>query len=219
MNLLDFARGPAIDTALIVFVFGVVWRLSWLLFLPASSDISKARSGTSSRVSGAAQAFIRHMWPARAYAARTMFGVVNSYVFHLGLAIVVLGFAEHVLFIRDLTGLSWPTLPTGVITMVSVVTLAALVVALGRRLFNPVLKIISTAGDYWAWFVTAFPVATGIATVSHFWLRYEDLLAIHILSVCLLLISFPFGKLMHAFLVFITRSQTGITYSRRSAEI
>ena len=219
MTLLDFARGPAIDAALIIFVFGVVWRLTWLLFLPHAVDFSPPRPGAPSRIAGAAKGIIRHMWPASAYAGRTMFGVINSYVFHIGLAIVVLGFAEHVLFIRDLTGLTWSTLPTGIITVVAVVTLAALVVQLMRRLFDPVLKLISTAGDYWAWFVTTLPVATGIATVSHLWLRYEDLLAIHILSVCLFLVSFPFGKLMHAFLVFITRSQTGITYSRRGAEI
>ena len=53
--------------------------------------------------------------------------------------------------------------------------------------------------------------------VSHLWAPYETLLAIHILSVALFLIWFPFGKLMHAFLVFLTRSETGVFYSRRGS--
>ena len=48
--------------------------------------------------------------------------------------------------------------------------------------------------------------------------RYEDLLAFHILSVALLMIWLPFGKLGHAFLVFITRGTTGMAFERRGAK-
>jgi nitrate reductase gamma subunit len=78
-----------------------------------------------------------------------------------------------------------------------------------------VLRLISTANDYFSWFVTALPVVSGLMAVSHLWAPYETLLAVHLLSVALLLIWFPFGKLMHAFLVFVTRSETAIHYSRR----
>ena len=59
---------------------------------------------------------------------------------------------------------------------------------------------------------------TGVAAASHLGARYETLLAIHILSVALLLIWLPFGKLMHFFLVFVTRSQTGAHLSHRGAQ-
>ena len=49
-------------------------------------------------------------------------------------------------------------------------------------------------------------------------IRYEDLLAFHILSVVLLMIWLPFGKLGHAFLVFITRGTTGMALERRGAK-
>jgi nitrate reductase gamma subunit len=41
------------------------------------------------------------------------------------------------------------------------------------------------------------------------------MLALHILSVELLMIWFPFGKLMHAVLVFPSRFQTGASFGRR----
>ncbi|OIQ63640.1 hypothetical protein GALL_548200 [mine drainage metagenome] len=49
--------------------------------------------------------------------------------------------------------------------------------------------------------------------------RYETLLAVHILSVAVLLIWFPFGKLMHAALVFVSRGSTGALFERKGASI
>ena len=137
----------------------------------------------------------------------------------IGLAIIVFGLAQHILFLNGLFGVTWPNLPSGVIQIVSVITLASLFAALVKRLTSPVLRLISTFNDYFTWLVTTLPVITGLIAVAHLWAPYETLLAIHILSVSLLLIWFPFGKLMHAFLVFLTRSETGIFYSRRGAQI
>lgn len=219
MNLLAFARGPALNVAFAVFVAGVAWRLLSLLLLPWTRDLSVARTTAPPALIGAAKGFVRHLWPPRPLARGALFVTVNGYVFHLGLAIIVFGLAEHILFLRGLFGVHWPNLPSGVISAVSVVTLASLLAALGRRLTNPVLKLISTFNDYFSWFVTVLPVATGLVAVSHLWAPYETLLGVHVLSVALFLIWFPFGKLMHAFLVFLTRAETGILYSRRGAEI
>lgn len=219
MSLLDFARGPAIEIALSIFVAGVLWRLLSLLLLPWANDRSEPRSDAPNAVIGAAGAFVRHLWPPKTYPRSSLFSTLNSYVFHVGLAIVVFGLAQHILFLRGLFGVAWPNLPTGVISVVSVITLASLLAALGRRMTSPVLKLISTFNDYFSWLITFLPVLTGVIAVSHLWAPYETLLAIHILSVCLFLIWFPFGKLMHAFLVFLTRSETGIFYSRRGVEI
>ena len=219
MTLLDFARGPALEIAMAVFVFGVAWRLLSLLLLPWSRDKSVPRAGAPSRVTAAARGFIHHMWPAKTYVRASLLTTLNGYVFHLGLAIVVFGLAQHILFLRGLFGISWPNLPSGVISVVGVITLASLLVALVHRTTSPVLRLLSTFNDYFSWLITFLPVATGLIAVSHLGGPYETLLAIHILTVALLLIWFPFGKLMHAFLVFLTRSETSVFYSRRGVEI
>ncbi len=219
MTLLDFARGPALSFAYAVFVFGVTWRLVSLLLLPRNKELSQARPGAPSAFSAAVSGFVRHLWPQKTYLRGTLFATVNGYVFHIGLAIIVLGLAQHILVIQGLFGLNWPNLPSSLISVVAVITLVSLVAALVRRLTNPVLRLISTGNDYFSWFVTILPVITGLLAVSHLGAPYETLLAIHILSIALLLIAFPFGKLMHAFLVFLTRTGTGIFYARRGAEI
>lgn len=219
MTLLDFARGPALEFAFAVFLFGVLWRFLSLLLLPWARDKSVARPGAPANIASAANGFIRHLWPAKAYARSSLFATINGYVFHIGLAIIVFGLAQHILVWRGLFGVSWPNLPSGVISVVAVITLASLFAALARRLTNPVTRLISTVNDYWSWFVTTLPVVTGLVAVSHLWIDYETLLAVHMLSVALFLIWFPFGKLMHAFLVFLTRSETGVLYGRRGVRI
>ena len=219
MTLLDFARGPALSLAFAVFLFGVMWRLLSLVLLPRLADLSQARAGAGTAFGQGFRGFWRHMWPADPYLKSSVFALVNGYAFHIGLAIVVFGFAQHIGFITDVFGLSWPALPTGIITLVSVITLASLMAALVRRLTSPVLRLISTGNDYVTWTLTTLPVVTGLMTVNHLWLAYETLLALHILSVALMLIWFPFGKLMHAFLVFLTRARTGVVYGRRGVEI
>ncbi len=219
MSLLAFARGPALQIALAVFAAGVAWRLLSLLLLPWARDRSLARATAPPAALNAVKSFVRHLWPPRPLLRNSLIVTLNGYVFHFGLAIVVFGLAQHIVFIRGLLGIQWPNLPSGIISAVAVVTLASLMVALARRLASPVLRLISTFNDYFSWLVTMLPVLTGLLAVGHLWARYETLLALHMLSVALLLIWFPFGKLMHAFLVFLTRSETGIFYGRRGAEI
>jgi nitrate reductase gamma subunit len=219
MSLLDFARGPALDAAIAIFCLGLLWRLLSLLLLPRMRDISVARPGSPSPAAAAVRGFLRHMWVPGPYRRALLFPVLNGWVFHLGLAIVVFGFAQHILFIQGLFGVSWPGLPTGVISTAAVITLASLLAALVRRVTNPVLRILSTANDYFSWAVTTAPVVTGLAAVNHLFLAYETLLAVHLLSVAALLIWFPFGKLMHAVLVFFTRARTSVFHARRGVEI
>ncbi len=215
MDLLDFARGPAINVAMVVLVFGTLWRLLAILFLGKPADRTVPRLGMPGPVGAALREIFRRMVPHPTFAFAERFSFFNGWVFHIGLAIVVFGFRPHVLFIKNLTGLSWPTLPSGVVYVVGAITLVSLVAALVRRLTNPVQRFISGVGDYFAWFVTVFPVITGLVAVGHVGARYETLLAIHILSVALLFVWLPFGKLFHAFLVFVSRGTTGAFLARR----
>ena len=125
----------------------------------------------------------------KAFRERTRNGTVIAYTFHIGLAIVVFGAAPHILFIQSFTGLAWPSLPNVIVHVAAAVTLAAL-------------------------FAAIFLLA-----VAHLGARYETLLAIHILSVEAFLVWFPFGKLMHSFIVFGSRYTTGVTFTRRGARV
>lgn len=215
MDLLTFARGPALQWSLIIFAVGMLWRLIGILLLRRKPDHTEARNTGTWR--GALKLIATRSWPKREFWAATAFGQTIGYVFHIGLAIVILGFVPHILFIRSLTGLDWPGLPNSLIYLSGAITVAALIAALVRRLGNPVLRMLSNFDDYFSWFVTIAPVATGLLTAAHLGARYETLLAIHVLSICLLLIWMPFGKLMHTVLIFVSRGTTGALFARKGA--
>lgn len=219
MDLLEFARGPALIFSLGVFVFGVCWRLGALLFLPWTKDFSKPRQDAPSVLAAALRGIVSKMWPHKVFWDAALFPIVNGYVFHVGLAVVVFAFAPHILFIKDVSGVSWPGLPGSVVYAVGVVTAASLIGGVVHRMVSPVQRLISRADDYISWFATLLPVLTGLAAAGHLGARYETLLALHILSVCFFFIWFPFGKLMHAFLFLFSRAATGIRFKHRGAEL
>jgi nitrate reductase gamma subunit len=219
MELLEFARGPALQFSITIFVFGIAFRVFSLFLMWRTSDSSAGSGREKPVVLAAIREIIRRMWPQAAYKQRTMFALINGYLFHFGLAIIVFFLMPHILFFKDLFGFSWPVLPNNVIYAVAVITVGSMIAALVMRFANPAQKIISTFDDWFSWLVTFLPVITGLVATSHLGARYETLLGLHILSVSLLLIWMPFGKLMHFFLVFVTRSQTGAHLSHRGAQL
>ena len=67
--------------------------------------------------------------------------------------------------------------------------------------------------------MTTAPLATGMLAYSHVGAPYQTLIAVHLLSVELLLVWFPFGKLMHAFTVFLSRGTQGLQFERKGATL
>lgn len=219
MELLDFARGPALQISLAILVFGILWRLVSLFLLPRTKDKTPARKGAPLAIFAATKEIFMRSWPGRYHPKGSMLLLINAYIFHLGIAVVVVAFAPHVLFFQDLFGFSWPSLPNNVIYAVGVITLGSMVAGFVNRLSSPVLRFISGFDDYISWLVTFLPVLTGLLASSHLGAPYETLLAIHILSVEAFLIWLPFGKLMHMFLVFVTRAQIGAHLSHRGVKL
>ena len=213
MSLLDFARGPALYWSLIIMVAGIMLRLVGALFLRHSKPLSKPRSERTIRAG--LRTMITRNWLPATLGNRVMLQQVTGYVLHIGLFIVILLYVPHIEFIRGLTGLDWPGLPNNIIHIASAVTLAVMLYLLIRRLTNPVLRTISDADDYVSWLVTFLPLLTGILAYGHLLLRYETMLALHLLSVELLIVWFPFGKLTHALLVFPGRFINGAAFERR----
>ena len=223
MDLLSFARGPALYVSLVVFVLGTAWRLGRVLSLPRKPDLSPARDGAPSHAVAAWRANVRGLWPRPAFRPATLYVTINGYVFHIGLALVFFGYAPHIAFIHRLTGLRWPALPDMVMYLAASATIVALLMALVMRMTDPVRKKISNADDLITWVVTFLPLFTGMAVagepseaiLARHHVLYGGPLALHLLSLELLLVWFPFGKLMHAFLFAFSRGATGMRFSHR----
>ncbi len=225
MGLLEFARGPGLAMALTIFIIGVAWRIYGIFRRGHKPDFSAPRS--THTTAGAFGMILRKMWPHREFRADSAAATFNGYLYHLGWFVAFLVFVPHIAFVKRLTGISWPALPDPVMYVATALAILGLVVALLRRLTDPVLRLLSNFDDYFSWIVTMLPLVTGMAMISGGYYGLEQVpptnypvpLALHLLSLELLLVWMPFGKLSHAFLVFISRGTTGAAFARRGARL
>ncbi len=225
MDLLEFARGPALWFSLVVLVAGSAWRLIAIFRLGTKADLAEPRS--TRRFAGALRGIFVRMIPGKEFRRGGKLGVYAGYFYHLGLAAIVFGYLPHILFVERLTGLAWPPLPDTLVYLAVGPTVIGLLMVLLERLTDPVLRLLSGLDDYFSWFVVLLPLLTGMAAVSGSYPQptlggaplYPLPLAIHLLSVELLFLWLPFGKLAHAFLVFMSRGVTGVALARKGAAL
>jgi len=84
-----------------------------------------------------------------------------------------------------------------------------------RRMMHPVMRQISTFDDHAAAVLTFVVMFTGCMALL---LSHDSLRAIHMLTVCMLMIYFPFSRLMHAFTFVISRGYTGAVMGRKGVQ-
>ena len=221
MDALDWVRGPLLIVALAVFATGCVWRVLSLWRMPTLIPHGKSRArvdlGEKSKVA------LRRFGVPRWFPGSATLATINPYAFHIGLFLVFFGYAPHIAFVRRLTGLYWPALPDAVMYVAAGVSIISLALALMFRLTDPVLRRISNADDFITWALTILPLLTGMAVLSepsvqqmaHPHTIYRGPLAVHLASVELFLVWFPFGKLMHTFLAIPGRMQLASFLGRR----
>lgn len=216
LQFLTWVRGTGLNIALGIFVLGTLWRLIEIYSLGRRTDLAPPR-----RVAGASgwHTVFRRSVPPPGMMKRSPVSYIGGYIFHVGLAVIVFLFAPHIKLIEGLTGLSWPSLPSQVVDAVTVVTLAAMVVVLFDRINKPVKRYLSTFEDYFTWTLTFLPVLTGYLAVKHLLLPYTTMLAIHILTVELLLIVLPFTKLFHVFTLIPSRWFNGDINGKRGVPV
>ena len=214
-ELLTWVRGPGFQIATIIFVLGIMLRLFEILMLGRKANLAEAKGSEMS--SGLRTVFTRTLPDASTF-KRSTFTVTAGYIFHIGLFVVIFLFAPHILLFKDVLGISWPALPSTVIDATTVVTIITLVALLVHRLKDPVKRFLSTFDDYLGWFVTILPLVTGYIAFHRVGMSAPALIAIHILSVELLMVVFPFTKLMHTFTLILARWYNGAISGYRGVQ-
>ena len=86
MTLLEFARGPGLYWATIIFVLGIVWRLAGALLLPRLKDYSTARDKANFK--NGIRTIITRSAPAHELEKNIKFQHYTGYIWHIGLFIV-----------------------------------------------------------------------------------------------------------------------------------
>jgi nitrate reductase gamma subunit len=214
-ELLNWARGPGFDIALVIFVGGMLLRLIEVLSLGKKPDLAAPRG---SGVEGGIKTVFSRFVPRSQVFQKEPLRVINAYVMHLGFFIVLFLYGPHIPLFEGFLGFGWPALPSGVINAIGAITILSIFAALIIRMNNKVVRYLTTPGDYVAWLVTLLPVLTGYLAYNHMLLPYTLMLALHILSVELLMVVAPFTKLTHMFSFITSRWYQGYQAGRRGVE-
>ena len=215
IEFLSWVRGPGFQIAVIIFIAGVIIRLGEILLLGRKTNLAEAKG---SEMSGGLRTIVTRSVPDKSTLKRSTFTIVAGYIFHIGLFVTIFLFAPHILMFKDVIGFGWPALPTPAVDALAVVSIIALLAILVHRMRDDVLKFITTKEDYLVWMLTILPLITGYMAFHRIGMTAPTLLAIHILSVELLLVAFPFTKLMHAFTLVLARWYNGAISGYRGVE-
>lgn len=210
MTILEVIEGPLWYLALSVFSVGVVVRIAGILLIGRPRDLSVARSSSAK---GALEAVLLHSVPHGGNLGRTVYHFTAGYLFHLGLLALLLFAAPHVAFVdRTLVTLPWPAMPRWAFIVAAEAAFAGLILLYVRRLTDPVTRGLSDLDDHLGAWLTFIVMLTGCLALQE---ASAALRAIHMVSVELLMIYFPFSRLMHAFTFLLSRGYTGATFGRR----
>lgn len=210
---LDFVEGPLWYFAAFVFVVGVLWRLIDIFRRRSKPDLAPPNGDA---FEGAVMTVLTRSWTAKGFTKGATFHLIAGYMFHLGLFILLFFAAPHIDFYEQrLFGFGWTAAPHWLFIVSAELAFAGLMLMWLRRMLHPVMRQISTFDDHASAFLTFIVMLTGCLALLQ---SHDSLRAIHMLTVELLMIYFPFSRLMHAFTFGISRAYTGAAMGRKGVE-
>ncbi len=210
MTLLELSQGPLWYVSATIFTLGVVWRFVRIISFGRKADRSIPRG---SGVAGAIRANILHLWPHGGFFSKSGFHLTAGYLFHIGLFVLILFGAPHIAFLKEyVVGVGWTALPRWAFIIAAEAAFCGLILLWARRLGDPVLRLISDRDDTLGLWLTFLAMLTGCLALGE---SSEILRAVHMLTVEVWLVYFPFSRLMHAFTFVLSRSYMGASFGRR----
>lgn len=218
-DFLRFARGPLINTALVVFAAGLTYRVVRVVVLGWSRD--RAVSRRRDKLSGVIKTYVKGLaiWPFIPWVRHTFRGNAVTFLaggfFHIGLLVIVFFGTAHMLAWKSLLGFGWPTLALPIVDWIAAGTIVSMIALLINRATHPVVRKLSGPAEYAGLLVVFLPVITGYIMTHDLWFRYEVIYSLHVSSVALLLVWIPFSRLSHFVFYFFSRTSHGIEFGKR----
>ena len=215
-DFLMWVRGPGFDIALVIMIAGILLRVVEIFMLGRKKDFAKPKGSPVGQ--GIKTIFTRSV-ARKGMMKEAPVTYIAGYVFHLGFFIAFLFLGAHISLINELIGLSWPDFNKALIETAAALALIA-AIALGyTRITNPVRRALTHFDDWVVLVLSVLPLITGYIAVNRvFGVDATLWMGIHILSALLLMIAFPFTKLIHAVTFLLARYYNGSIQGRKGAE-
>jgi len=199
-QMLEFARGPLFIATFSLMMLGL-GRLLVLELL----EMARAWMGMRDKAipwSQNMKIFAEWLVPVRLIPRIRPFFSVISFLFHIGLIVVPIFLAEHILLWERGLGFSWPSVGRGIADFLTLMTMVTCIVLLLIRTFHKPTRVLSGFWDYALLLILFVPFASGYVMVHPRWLftDWTTMMLIHVLSAELVFVLMPFTKLSHVVL-------------------
>jgi hypothetical protein len=136
---------------------------------------------------------VRHLIPG------TILFSLSSFIFHIGVIIVPLFLADHVVLWQHFLNVQLPAISAPVADFLTLVTILCLMMLLALRISVGRLRSMSRTSDYLLLVLILLPFTSGFMASHPDWnpLPWNVAMLIHLLSADLLIFIIPFTKLAH----------------------
>ncbi len=211
-QLYEFLTGPALWAAFVIFIVGLVVRVTYLY------GLSKERDRVFYNhvdLKWGIRSIFHWLLPLGSVSLRTqpLFSIA-FYLFHLCLFGVPLFLLAHNTLFREAFGFSLPSLPDSIADIFTVVFILTGLALLVRRLVRPEVRILTSTWDYFLLILTCAPFVTGFLAYHQIG-PYQLILILHVLLAEVLLVIIPFSKLSHIILFLPSRAFIGFEMGTR----
>jgi nitrate reductase gamma subunit len=201
---IDFAKGPLFAFTFLVMVIGLARLVVIQVYSLLAGKGRRLQKAPWRKILAEAASWvlpIRHLIPG------TKFFSIVSFLFHIGIIVVPLLLADHVVLWEGFLGTNLPEIGYGVADFLTLFTIACMLVLLGFRIFSAPHRAMSMRLDYILLLAILAPFVSGFFA-SHPGYNpfpWDVMMLIHLLSAELLFVLIPFTKLAHIVLFFFDR--------------
>jgi len=199
-SFIEWARGPLFRFAFIIMVLGLLRH--WLMTV---IGVRRAMHQAADKVlpyKAIYRATLSWLFPINKLKERPFY-TLTSIIFHIGLILVPIFYAAHVLLWQRGLGVSWPYFPQLLADVLTITTIITAFMLFFARVFDPATRALSRFQDYTLPPLLAIPFLTGFLAshpaMSPF--SYNSMILVHVLSANLVMFLVPFTKMSHAILV------------------
>jgi len=201
----EFASGPLVWIALIVFVGGTAYKLITMGKLAKKDKIVYPYMNFKFGV----RSILHWLMPFGTTNMRLRpFFTIISFLFHFCLLIAPLFVLGHVVLFEQSWGFNWGALPEGLTNTMAIVIVAIGVIFALRRIADPTVRMISNYKDWLVLLLVLSPFVTGIMAYYQVF-NYEAIVILHMFAGAAWLMLIPFTRLSHMFFFFVTRAYMG----------
>lgn len=201
----EFARGPLVWIALLIFFGGCAFRLIWMLVRARDDKVvypyMSLKYGLRS---------LMHWIIPFASVNMRMRPVMTivTFVFHICLVLTPIFALAHVMLWNQSWGIRWWNLPETLTDVMTLAVIAGGIYFIVRRVRTPAVRYVTDYSDYVLIAIVLAPFVTGFVA-SQQWVAYRTMVILHMWTGAIMLMAIPFTRLSHMLYFVFTRMYMG----------